>query len=230
MDHMKCPFCGDTALLQNNCFGRAFISFTANSLGLYTTYLAMQGTEPSPEEIALQMFKCPSCGKVSVKTIGIGSQYSHVETNIYPNSEAIEFPEYVPASVREDYAEAYSILHLSPKASATLARRAIQGMIRDFFKVHEKTLFLEINAIKDKVSSGVWDTLQAVRQIGNIGAHMENDVNLIVDISDGEAQKLLLLIEYLVKSWYIARYDSHQLMKDIQDINNDKQDQRKSDK
>ncbi|GAX07026.1 hypothetical protein IWT25_02374 [Secundilactobacillus pentosiphilus] len=229
MEHMKCPFCGDTALLQNNCFGQEFISFT-NALGLNSMNTGNSSMEHSPEEIAIRMFRCPNCGKVSVKTIGIGSQYPHVETNIYPKSEAIEFPEYVPSSVREDYEEAYSILHLSPKASATLARRALQGMIRDFFKVHEKTLFLEINAIKNKVSSDVWDTLQAVRQIGNIGAHMENDVNLIVDISDGEAQKLLLLIEYLVKNWYIARYDSHQLMQDIQDINNDKQDQRKSDK
>ncbi|MCP1830281.1 hypothetical protein ACVIHH_005106 [Bradyrhizobium sp. USDA 4518] len=34
------------------------------------------------------------------------------------------------------------------------------------------------------------DAIDAVRIVGNIGAHMEKDVNLIVDIEPGEAQML----------------------------------------
>ncbi|KRK94219.1 hypothetical protein FD25_GL000170 [Levilactobacillus acidifarinae DSM 19394] len=102
-------------------------------------------------------------------------------------------------------------------------------MIRDYFGVNENTLYDEINDIQDQVTPSVWNTINAVRRIGNIGAHMEKDINLIVDISDNESEKLLKLIEYLVKSWYIQRHDAEQLMQDIQGIDDDKQSQRHKD-
>jgi hypothetical protein len=44
-----------------------------------------------------------------------------------------------------------------------------------------------------------------VREIGNIGAHMGKDVDLIVEIDDDEAQVLIDLIEMLFADWYIER-------------------------
>ena len=41
------------------------------------------------------------------------------------------------------------------------------------------------------------DAIDAVRKIGNIGAHMERDINLIVDIDPNEAAILIGLIELL---------------------------------
>lgn len=55
---------------------------------------------------------------------------------------------------------------------------------------------------------------------------MENDVNLIVDIDPGEAQKLVKLLELLFKDWYIARNDRKALYQDILSIDQDKQAQR----
>ena len=40
----------------------------------------------------------------------------------------------------------------------------------------------EIEQIKGKVESLTWQAIDAVREVGNIGAHMGEDVNLIVDI------------------------------------------------
>lgn len=51
---------------------------------------------------------------------------------LVPPSFAQVWPEYVPAPIRSDYEEACAIRDPSPKASATLARRCLQGMIRDF--------------------------------------------------------------------------------------------------
>jgi hypothetical protein len=51
---------------------------------------------------------------------------------LVPDSKAKVFPDYVPEAIRADYTEACRIVALSPKAAATLARRALQGMIRDF--------------------------------------------------------------------------------------------------
>nr|DAW23258.1 MAG TPA: protein of unknown function (DUF4145) [Caudoviricetes sp.] len=140
---------------------------------------------------------------------------------------AYKFPDYIPQAIRSDYEEACSIVNLSPKASATLSRRCLQGMIRDFFQISKGSLFEEINAIKDKIPTEQWAVLDGLRRIGNIGAHMEKDINLIVDIEPDEAQKLIKLIELLLQQWYIERHNQQELFADIIGIDQAKQQERK---
>ena len=66
-----------------------------------------------------------------------------------------------------------------------------------------------------------------MRKIGNIGAHMEKDVNLIIDIEPDEAKKLLRLIEMLLEKWYITRHEEEELLSEIVGIAEDKEEQRK---
>ncbi len=47
----------------------------------------------------------------------------------------------------------------------------------------------------------------SLKSIGNIGAHPEKDINLIVDIDEGEPDALLELLRILDKEWYVARFD-----------------------
>ena len=54
---------------------------------------------------------------------------------------------------------------------------------------------------------------------------MEKDVNLIVDIDPGEAQKLVKLLELLLKDWYIARHEREELYREILVIDEKKQDE-----
>ena len=103
-------------------------------------------------------------------------------------------------------------------------------MIRDFWGVNEGNLAKEIEKIKEKIPADQYRVLDGVRRLGNIGAHMEKDVNLIVDIDPGEAQKLIKLLELLMKDWYIARHNREELYNDILAIDQDKQQQRHSDK
>lgn len=126
---------------------------------------------------------------------------------LIPQSKAQSFPDYIPKAILDDYNEACLIKDLSPKASATLARRCLQGIIRDFWRVKVKSgkLSDEIVEIEDKVDPTTWGAIDAVRSVGNIGAHMEKDVNLIVDVEPNEAELLIGLIEILLKDWYIAR-------------------------
>ena len=100
-------------------------------------------------------------------------------------------------------------------------------MIRDFWGISKDTLNAEINALKDRVQPDLWAVLNSLRQLGNIGAHMEKDTNLIVEIDPGEAEKLIRLIELLMKEWYIAREDRKKLFGDILEINAEKQAIRK---
>jgi len=135
------------------------------------------------------------------RPVGIG-HFTFVPTTAQPLSE------HVPASVMSDYNEAYLIARLSPKASATLARRALQGMVRNFFQVvGKRTLHAELEAIKDKCDPSLYDAMMAVKSVGNIGAHPDQDISLIVEVEPGEAETLLQLIHLLDREWYVARAD-----------------------
>lgn len=63
-------------------------------------------------------------------------------------------------------------------------------MIHDYWGIKNQNLNAEITSLKDKIPSAQWRALNGLRQIGNIGAHMENDVNIIIDIEPDEALKL----------------------------------------
>ena len=119
------------------------------------------------------------------------------------------------------------IMNDSPKAAATLARRCLQGMIHDFWNIHEKNLNAEITQLKGKVPASQWKAIDAVRNIGNIGAHMEHDVNLIIDVDPDEAGKLIRLIEHLIEKWYIDRHDAEALYAELADISDEKNKARK---
>ncbi|MCF3641871.1 DUF4145 domain-containing protein [Rhizobium sp. TRM95111] len=134
---------------------------------------------------------------------------------LLPDSASIAQPDYIPAPLREDYYEACLIRDKSPKASATLARRCLQGMIRDFCDISRPRLIEEIRELRRLVDLGqapkgveveTIDAIDAVRDVGNIGAHMERDISLIIDVDPGEAQTLIELIELLFQDWYVARH------------------------
>jgi len=148
--------------------------------------------------------------------------------NLIPPSEAKTFPNYIPKAIIDDYKEACLIRDLSSKASATLSRRCLQTMIRDFWKVKGKrNLKEEIEAIKDIIDPLTWKAIGAVRNIGNIGAHMEEDINLIVDVEPNEAKLLIELIETLIKEWYVNKHEREERLKKIVQVS-DKKDIKKS--
>lgn len=209
---MTCPFCNATVL--------------SNTIQRYFSY---HGTSEEPSlndacELLVSGTFCPNCRRTifTAKYTGLKMSKNTI-IPIYPLSPARQFPDYIPESIRQDYEEAYSILSLSPKASATLSRRCLQGMIRDFWKISERTLFEEITALKDKIPASQYQAIDALRQLGNIGAHMEKDTNLIIDIEPQEAQYLLKLIELLLQQWYVERHEQEKLYADIVDTNTIKQ-------
>ena len=138
--------------------------------------------------------------------------------SLLPESEAKVLPEYVPEPIKNDYYEACRIRDLSPKASATLSRRCLQGMIRDFWTISKERLKDEIDALEDKVDADTWSSIDAVRSVGNIGAHMEKDIDVIVDVEPQEAQLLIGLIEQLVEDWYVTRETRRQRAENLKKL------------
>lgn len=140
-------------------------------------------------------------------------------------------PEYIPLAIREDYREACLVKDLSPKAAATLTSRCLQGMIRDFSGISKNKLVDEIDALRKAVHDGSADrsilpeTVEAidhVRGVGNIGAHMEKDIDHIVPVDPGEAQALIDLVEMLFEEWYVAREKRKQKLAKIAGIAGEK--------
>jgi hypothetical protein len=132
--------------------------------------------------------------------------------HLIPEADVKVFPDYIPEPIIADYREAALIKEKSPKASATLSRRCLQGMIRDFWKVKSGRLVDEIDALQDRIDPVTWKAIDGVRKLGNIGAHMEKDINVIVDVDSGEAQLLIGLIETLIGDWYVTRHEREERM------------------
>jgi len=212
-----CPHCGTTATLGTADIDRGWAS-------------AMIGTAPDNEGIAIGWIavKCPSqkCGRY---VLDISTRYGLAKKthSDYRNGDVkpdldrpfgigdvrveprvgLPLSAHVPLVVKQDYEEACLIKDLSPKASATLCRRALQGMIRDFWKVTKPTLHDELAAIKTQCETELFDAMMSLKSIGNIGAHPEKDISLIVDVDEGEPDALLELLRILDKDWYVARAD-----------------------
>ncbi|MBA7635851.1 hypothetical protein ES703_43455 [subsurface metagenome] len=223
----KCPYCNHNATISDEDYHRDY------------TYLDIQNAE-GRRTVFTEFIVCPNpdCKKFTLKIcmhdrVWGGDSRGWVtidlirEWRLVPPSNAVVFPDYVPKAITDDYNEACLISNLSPKSSATLARRCIQGLLRDFWKVKPGRLVDEIEQIKDKTDPLTWEAIDSVRKIGNIGAHMEKDINLIVDVEPNEAEILIGLIETLVKDWYIAREERKKQLYKIKRIAQDKEDAKK---
>jgi hypothetical protein len=149
--------------------------------------------------------------------------------SLIPESKAKPFPNYIPKPILDDYREACLIAELSPRASATLSRRCLQGIIRDFWKgkIEPGKLKKEIEQLNGIVDDSTWAAIDGVRNVGNIGAHMEKDINVIVDVEPDEAQLLVELTEILLKDWYVAREQKRLHLEAIRTISSEKESARK---
>lgn len=211
-----CPYCSCVQAWTNS-------SLEKNRTGFYSRTVSIP-YEATFFELNVFNLQCanPLCKKITVVAFNLRGR----QIDIIPHQVIRKFPDYIPEQIRQDYTEASSIISESPKAAATLYRRCLQGMIRDFWGISKSRLYDEINELKDKVSAVQWKAIDGLRKLGNIGAHMEKDVGLIIDIDEGEAEKLGKLIELLLEKWYIARHDEESLLNDITAIADEKKAER----
>ncbi len=223
----ECPFCNHKAVVHDG------------NEGTISTFRHRfkEGNKYGHQLITGQVIVCPNseCEEYAVYLFLADSNYEYGQYidkqpkrvwQLIPESDAKVFPSYVPQALRDDYREACLIKKVSPKASATLSRRCIQGIIRDFWKVTKARLVDEVDAIKDRVDPVTWEAIDSVRKIGNIGAHMEKDINIIVEVEPEEASLLISLIETLLVDWYVARHERQQRMLKIKAVSDAKENAR----
>lgn len=205
-----CPYCNHKCTITNSNFSGQTHIFNLsnkhkNKVGLLSEVIVCPNSDCAEISIKAFLFKSENAIYQEYKQ---PSNYSTIHRwELLPSSHAKPYPNYIPAAILEDYTEACMISDLSPKASATLSRRCLQGMIRNYWNISKNNLFEEINALEDKVDSQIWESLNAVREIGNIGAHMEKNIDLIIDVEPEEAKILIQLLELLFEEWYVARHE-----------------------
>ena len=199
------------------------------SVGIRTASVACSNPECEMLTVHITIAQDESDGFGGVRMVRDGEILFN--QRVLPNSLAQPQPAYIPPALREDYAEACKIRDISPKASATLSRRCLQGMIRDFCGVSAGTLFNEIAKLREMVGEGnaprgvsieSIEAIDQVRGVGNIGAHMEKDINHIVPVDPDEAQLLIGLIELLFDEWYVTRHIRERRLAQVRDLAEDK--------
>lgn len=214
----RCPYCNQWQVVNGSKFDNQKHPLTIGEtalglIGVQLVSICCANPDCLNVELSLKIIKAhrsPHTG------LSIPTNPEVLQTvRIFPESMARPQPEYIPEAIRSDYAEACRIKDLSPKASATLSRRCLQGMIRDFCGIRKGRLIDEISALRQSLENGhapkgvseeSIDAIDSVRKIGNIGAHMEKDINTIIDVDPSEAQLLIELIETLFDEWYVERH------------------------
>jgi hypothetical protein len=116
----------------------------------------------------------------------------------------------VPVHLAEDYREACLVLADSPKASAALARRCLQGILHDR-GIKERDLSKEIDALLAAsdpslvIPESLRTTIDAIRNFGNFSAHPVTDKTTlqVIAVEPHEAEWCLDLIEELFEHFYV---------------------------
>jgi hypothetical protein len=157
---------------------------------------------------------CPECNQLIVM-LRYGQYFQHnfnddSTREISPDREEIIYPKprrgtfvepEVPERYRSDYLEATAVLAASAKACAAMARRLLQDIIQNHFKITGGSLAAEISAFLQLPGLPTYliEQVDAIRAIGNFAAHPLKDTNTgqVIDVEPGEAEWLLGTIEAL---------------------------------
>ena len=204
----KCPYCG---YMYNTEIGR----------NTYSNVFSDPGGSASVHSI---IYVCPhiACGKTEV-TVDAGVPSARKKTDDAEKTPGSFFkarllpPEgygkkefnvpSVPEAVFRDYDEACRLLRESPCASATYARRCLQGIVRKKFKLKPGKFMNEIKTLSSMngtVAAEVTAALERARKIGKFRAMPEDDVKVLSDVSYDEAKLTIDVIEALLFDWFIA--------------------------
>lgn len=119
----------------------------------------------------------------------------------------------MPTSIRKDFDESAMVLPLSENASAALSRRCLERVLIDKGYTQRK-LSEKVKAALQDLPVDLRIQLDAVREVGNFGAHTIKDdsTGTIVDVEPGEAEFVLRVLQQLFEYFYVRPAISHQMI------------------
>ena len=218
----KCPYCGHSQVLQEDNNRKEAKSCELTFMSKYKTI-----------GVQLLSIACLECEELTFKIDLKKVQYSTdpleprfmdsiKSWSLMPDSRAKPQPDYIPKPIIKDYEEACKIADSSPRASAILARRCLEAIIKDFCKIkNSKNLAEMIDQLKrateiQGVTEESIEAIDHIRKQGNIAAHIQKPTNqMIDDISKEDSDLLIELLEMLFQEWYIDSYKKKERLKKI---------------
>lgn len=254
-----CPYCGQTfPLIEEFTYSEQCVEFTPCNAeeddGIlrmaspdFAGCIQLKNPAPVTETVWVYFKVCPNCWNTTLEVSTVGGSLKN-KSFAFPTQAVKQYPDYIPEQIRTDYTEAFLTAKISPKASATLSRRCLQGILRDYWKITPQFWDSHIELkrevrLKESSKANLWQEIKAVEQlggvpapiiaafrqlkdIGNIGAHPEIDTSLIVDVEPGEAEALVSLIDLIIRQTYIQRNTDEELLRQVEGIALRKAEQR----
>ncbi len=205
---MKCPHCGIDFDPEHHSEQIALPSFVENPGYKYGEYA---------ENIRwdYRATACTACRGIIVslaENVHTGQDYRQRSLHsVFPKgTNRSPTPKEVPQKIRVDYEEACQVLALSPKASAALARRCLQAILREQGYA-QNNLVDQIDAALNETDARkalpphICDAMDAVRHFGNFSAHPMTDITAlqIIDVESGEAEWCLEILEHMFDHYYV---------------------------
>jgi|SRR5580700_477989 hypothetical protein len=192
---MKCPHC-TTSIHE---------SWTKNLIhksGQHTVWRVSIMTCPECEKDILSFGRAPNAHPAS--------DAPYLEIFFPQGSSRDPVSPDVPGPIAADYGEAAKVLPDSPKASAALARRCLQAILREA-GYKQRDLAVQIDAVlseadaRKALPTGVHSMLDAIRSFGNFSAHPITDQTTlqIIDVEDHEAEYCLDILDALFDHYYV---------------------------
>lgn len=155
---------------------------------------------------------CPSCEHVCIVEV-----VNRISTLVHPSQLPPRLlPECVDGKIRDEFAEAARVLPVSPKASAALARRCLELMLTRQ-NYNQSKLVKKIEAAEPELPGYLRETMDAVRRLGNVSAHpQENrETGEITEVEPHEAQLLLTILEELADHYYVKPVTNKKRLADL---------------
>jgi Domain of unknown function (DUF4145) len=151
----KCPYCGHAQVIADERrdahLSRLYVeNWVEGKCGYHIDALVCANVECRKLSVEFAIVRREK-DMPNTSRFGVAGTFQH--WRLLPSSFAKPLPDYIPEPLRRDYEEACTIRDLSPKASATLIRRCIQGIIRDFCGIGKKRLIDEIKELRQRITA-----------------------------------------------------------------------------
>lgn len=191
---IKCPHCSMGTAVEFDTLGAQYMHNRVNNPD--TRYSIDYGHCQNP-----------GCGLLIVRLKEEGEGRPLAARYVIPRSRAAMKFSDVPPELVKDYEQANAVFDASPEASAALARRCLQRVIREHMGVKAPRLYDEIKAVADSgsVPRHLAEGLNKIMEIGGLATHPAHDEQkgVIVDVSRDEAEWTLEVLESLFKHCFV---------------------------
>ena len=182
----KCPYCGTLVKFELSNSNPVLTSAFLKTVELFD----------GGNKVLLACSSCPHCKRLII-TLN--------DELMYPlRTLRTPCPIQVPIHIKKDYDEACMVEPLSSNASAALARRCLQNMLRDV-GIKPSDLSNEIEEAMKTLPSDLARAIDAIRLIGNFSAHPMKSTSTgeIVGAEEGETEWVLDVLESLFDHYYV---------------------------